>query len=360
MAAFHAWGHHGPPETPQIVPTKHDVLSGRGVNIAQLPGNERFRALVNSRYDPNYCSQYSTTEKRAVAREIIAHIQSLDPPGRFLRRVGRARNARGLEGPWEELSEMEAIKKTVQALRDCNRPDRSGYAGMVAVPDDVRRNQEIRSQTGLSNKQYAEQAAANIATAQRQAADSQPPPSALAQPPVLHSMEPTYSMGSMTHHHHHHHPEASHFDHHGQIKREREDEEHETVSPSLDHAASWHKKPRTDDFDKTPMGGAPTTTPTTAGSSGGMLQETSLLDSVPSSAASQDHHGGYLPPSPHAHFDFPNGPDMDPINLASAAIDEAEQEFMFYGGSTEFAPPSPLHPDHHHTNNGESAHRFDE
>ena len=122
--------------------------------------NERFRALVQTRYDDNYCTAYTTSEKRAVADEILNHIKALNPPGRFLRRTGRAPTSRGLNGPWEELSDREAIKKTCQALRDCNRSDRTGYAAQVQMPDDVRRHAEHRSSTGLTNKQQAAIAAA--------------------------------------------------------------------------------------------------------------------------------------------------------------------------------------------------------
>lgn len=122
--------------------------------------NERFRALVQTRHDENYCTAYTTSEKRAIAEEILKHIKSLDPPGRFLKRMGRAPTSRGLNGPWEELSDREAIKKTCQALRDCNRADRSGYAAQVNMPEDVRRHAESRSSSGLTNKQQAANAAA--------------------------------------------------------------------------------------------------------------------------------------------------------------------------------------------------------
>ena len=152
--------HHPYPGRPCIVVHDNDVLSGRGVNIAQHPGNERFRAMVSTRYDESYCSTYSTSEKRALAEEIITHIKSLDPPGRFLKRAGRSQSTRGLNGPWEELSPQECIKKTCQALRDCNRNDRQGYAAQVSVPVDVRENAEKRSASGLSLKEHAAAAVA--------------------------------------------------------------------------------------------------------------------------------------------------------------------------------------------------------
>jgi hypothetical protein len=115
---------------------------------------------VQTRHDENYCTAYTTSEKRAVAEQILKHIKNLDPPGRFLKRIGRAPTSRGLQGPWEELSDKECIKKTCQALRDCNRTDRSGYAAAVKMPEDVRRHAESRSMTGLSNKEQAAAAAA--------------------------------------------------------------------------------------------------------------------------------------------------------------------------------------------------------
>ena len=147
---------------PPIVVHNHDVLSGRGVNIAHHPGNERFRALVTTRADESYCTAYSASEKRAVAEEIIRHIKALDPPGRFLKRDGRGQVSRGLNGPWEELSEREAIKKTCQALRDCNRTDRQGYALGVTAPQDVLQSAQQRQRSGLTSKQ---QAAAAVAAA---------------------------------------------------------------------------------------------------------------------------------------------------------------------------------------------------
>ena len=164
-----------PPAEPQpdddddVIVSAHDVLSGRGINIAQHAGNERFRALVNSRYDVNYCRSYSLGEKRAVAEDIIAHITALDPPGRFLKRAGRSKKpVKGLEGPWEELTKEEAIKKTCQALRDCNRHDREGYAAAVSVPEDVQYFTQLRTETGLTKQELAQQVAAQV-VANRQA-----------------------------------------------------------------------------------------------------------------------------------------------------------------------------------------------
>jgi len=144
-------------QRPAIIVHDNDVLCGRGVNIAHHPGNERFRTLVTSRRDEAYCTTYSASEKRAVAEDIIRHIHALDPPGRFLKRDGKGRVSRGLNGPWKELSEREAVKKTYQALRDCNRVDRQGYAIGVVPPPDVVHSATARAESGLSGKQQARQ-----------------------------------------------------------------------------------------------------------------------------------------------------------------------------------------------------------
>ena len=355
---------------PPIVPTAHDILSGRGVNIAQHAGNERFRTLINSHYDPNYCTQYSTSEKRAVAQEIIAHIRSLDPPGRFLKRSGRSNNYRGLEGPWEELTEQQMIKKTCQALRDCNRQDRTGYAATVTVPEDVRQSAALRSQTGMTNKEYAEQAA--VAREQQvQLLKEEIAQTSRRSTKRTSSMEHLV-LGAAT-----------------------------STTPADEQGGSWLKRQRLSQ-DVTP---APNSTPTTAATSGGTLQQEtiSLLGSVDSSAPSYHHmpdpaHSVFLgaehtnmPPSPPAAAGFhdtlgsafhdafttsggeaTNAPiasdPLDPLQLAAAAIDTANDDSFHHHhhhqstvvpGLTvpcqdplsigddhvdDFPPPSPLHP----------------
>jgi len=148
---------------PTIIVTDNDILSGRGVNIASHPGNERFRTLVTTRADASYCLTYSATEKKAVAEEILRHICSLDPPGRFLKREGRGQVSRGLNGPWEELSRRDAIKKTCQALRDCNRIDRETYALGVEAPEDVKIVAQEFATSGMDMKAHASKVAEEIA-----------------------------------------------------------------------------------------------------------------------------------------------------------------------------------------------------
>lgn len=124
------------------------MLNGRGVKIASHMGNLRFRAQIKQMRDDRYCENFSSSEKKALARIIIDQIKSLNPPGRFLKRHGN-------DGPWIELSKMEAEKKTKQALRDCNRTDRTGYAEQVATPQDVESADERRRNSGLTLQEHA-------------------------------------------------------------------------------------------------------------------------------------------------------------------------------------------------------------
>jgi hypothetical protein len=137
-------------------PHKNDVLSGRGVSIANHPGNLRFRTLVTTYIDESYCFSFTSSEKKAIALDIVKHISKLDPPGRFLKRI--VSKPKGLEGPWFVMDEKEIIKKTCQALRDCNRLDRTGYATGVREPEDVKLLKAKAEKEGLSVKDRAKAA----------------------------------------------------------------------------------------------------------------------------------------------------------------------------------------------------------
>ena len=89
-------------QTNGIIVRDNDVLSGRGSGIAGHYGNIRFRALIATRADENFCEGYSASEKKAVAEEIVNHIASLNSPGRFLKRDGSSKAY-----PWYELSYKE-------------------------------------------------------------------------------------------------------------------------------------------------------------------------------------------------------------------------------------------------------------
>jgi len=134
-----------------ILVNDNDVLSGRGLYIARHPGNERFRTLIKVFRDDAYCQSYSIKEKRAVAKEVMVHIHALDPPGRFLKLERNLSYGK----VWKVLSEFETMQKTCQALRDCNRQDRSGYATTILSPIDVVTKAKILSKTGQTIKQRA-------------------------------------------------------------------------------------------------------------------------------------------------------------------------------------------------------------
>ena len=112
-------------------------------------GNARLRKLALERKVQFDAGNY--TEKRALATEIVQHIRSLDPPGRFLRRANdfkppknESENlmlpSRGLEGEWEELNDEKAIHKACQVMRDIDRPDRKDR--------EVRKRKKTKPSTG--------------------------------------------------------------------------------------------------------------------------------------------------------------------------------------------------------------------
>eukprot|EP00585_Thalassiosira_rotula_P012462 CAMPEP_0196131212 /NCGR_PEP_ID=MMETSP0910-20130528/1312_1 /TAXON_ID=49265 /ORGANISM="Thalassiosira rotula, Strain GSO102" /LENGTH=327 /DNA_ID=CAMNT_0041390659 /DNA_START=122 /DNA_END=1103 /DNA_ORIENTATION=- len=113
-----------------LVPTQNDVLLGRGAFINEHEGNRQFRSFALERK-----LQFDTatpTNRRTISREIVTLTKELHPPGRFLRRSPFAQQGpillsdgksyrlppRGLEGPWEEVSDEKACAKATQVLRD--------------------------------------------------------------------------------------------------------------------------------------------------------------------------------------------------------------------------------------------------
>jgi hypothetical protein len=321
----------------------HDVLSGRGVNIAQHRGNERFRALVQSRYDDDYCASYTTLEKRAVAEEIIHLIrnssgnvnQETPPQGRFLKRTGRANNARGLQGPWEELTDREAIKKTCQALRDCNRQDRTGYAAAVAVPEDVRYNQELRSKMGLSNKEYAEQMAqaARLEVAEQQQLLDQQQRDQQQQQMTVTSTATAAGGTTIT---------IMQDPNSAVKKRSRSD----VISPSVENAAGWLLKKQRPSYRppsvtmSTPL---PSITPTTtAASSAGYQDGASLMDSFDHDTSSPEHQEGGMHMTGLHHHHHHHG--SMPSSPAAAGFHPVEASY-----ADTFDPPSrEQYRQHHH------------
>ena len=151
-----------------LIVSDNDVLCGRGNYLQGHYGNERFRTLTSLRHDANY-DTYSVDEKKAVALEIMNHIASLEPPGRFMRRPLGKDKLRGTEGPWVELTRKESLKKVCQALRDCHRQDRKAYANGVVAPDDVQR---VSEDLAVSSKTLKQQAAEAINNKLREALEA--------------------------------------------------------------------------------------------------------------------------------------------------------------------------------------------
>jgi hypothetical protein len=119
----------------------HDILCGRGAFVNGHIGNARLRDLAHARKTQFDSGNY--TEKRTLAMEVVTIIRSLDPPGRFLKRVDPSKASatpanikptedknqpdepdRTLEAGWEELSDEKAIHKACQVMRDIDRADR--------------------------------------------------------------------------------------------------------------------------------------------------------------------------------------------------------------------------------------------
>jgi len=85
------------------------VCRGKGYKVNFQSGNSYFRELVKA-----LRNEYVVTpkaEKKHFAKQVYIHIQSLDPPGRFLDRPSN-------DGPYIVLGAKAAMSKTSQALRE--------------------------------------------------------------------------------------------------------------------------------------------------------------------------------------------------------------------------------------------------
>lgn len=92
----------------------NDVLSGRGPISSENEGNRRYRLLVRSKRR-EYRRNARRSEKQMIAQSIIDQVHWNG--GRFLKKVDRSPGDRRVQ-TFEELSESDAQKKVMQALRE--------------------------------------------------------------------------------------------------------------------------------------------------------------------------------------------------------------------------------------------------
>mmetsp|Transcript_33365 Transcript_33365/g.65992 ORF Transcript_33365/g.65992 Transcript_33365/m.65992 type:complete len:427 (+) Transcript_33365:138-1418(+) len=90
-------------------PHKNDVLCGRGGGAQNHVGNYQYRRLVNDSK-----MRYLTASKKLkpiVAREVVANIYRMEPPGRFL-------ELSTTTGSFFDIGEAKSTQKVSQALRE--------------------------------------------------------------------------------------------------------------------------------------------------------------------------------------------------------------------------------------------------
>ena len=89
------------------IPSRSDVLLGRGRPFNVHPGNKRLHELVASHYE-EYDLASSRSEKTKIAKSIVAMIQGYS--GRFLKQDDEC-------GVWVEVSDDEARQKVNHGFR---------------------------------------------------------------------------------------------------------------------------------------------------------------------------------------------------------------------------------------------------
>jgi len=123
-----------------LKPHDNDVLFGRGGNINVHPGNEEFRRIVH-RYKGFYSAARYKKEKRLIADEILAVIEKLNPPGRFLAKDSST-------GLWHTVGYEKARNKASQALRE---------NGSLLKSNALKENEALHAELKKYNEQEARQ-----------------------------------------------------------------------------------------------------------------------------------------------------------------------------------------------------------
>jgi hypothetical protein len=101
-------GEGGPVGSSDI--TNNDVLLGRGAFFDKHPGNVQFRKIAAENQPENGYNSSKKIEKTFCGVKVVAIVRNLTPSGRFLLKNNK--------GYWEEIGDVKARKKAVQALRD--------------------------------------------------------------------------------------------------------------------------------------------------------------------------------------------------------------------------------------------------
>jgi hypothetical protein len=124
-----------------------DVLSGRGANVNNHPGNKKFRALCFVRKPLFDRSNHAA--KRRIATEIVRLMtqpkEPNTPASRFLKKTAD-KNA-----PYYLMTEEQAISKAQQVMRDYKRPDRIAMRMNLEATGQLRRRNRSSVSTPLES-----------------------------------------------------------------------------------------------------------------------------------------------------------------------------------------------------------------
>lgn len=120
-----------------VRPHENDVLSGRGKESYNNPGNATYRELVKLN-KPLY-SALEITQKIKLSKSIVKAIRSQDPPGRFLACHKETRL-------WNDIGDKKAIEKTSQALREGQQKTKEKY-GNITMDENMNASFTSKVQT---------------------------------------------------------------------------------------------------------------------------------------------------------------------------------------------------------------------
>lgn len=134
-----------------------DILCGRGNGVLCHPGNIYYLKLIKKhqsiyQHGKGGMQSLSQREKRKIVRHIIESIDELDPPGRFLKLVGRD-TEHGFEEIYHVIKDDDTrMKKVSQALRE--KPKKANVMKEQQQQDEDQRRMEAIERSHQRNGEF--------------------------------------------------------------------------------------------------------------------------------------------------------------------------------------------------------------
>lgn len=165
----------GSPQQRELVNiiTPSDVLCGRGKKIQNHEGNFHFRMLLQKYKDYYHAESMSNAQKASIVSEVLAEVQRLNPPGRFLEvdmkselwmDIGRIRSARKVKRGFRDIDTVTVLSFDNPMLKSSLFESKLQTGSDQLRPFLAQQNQNISDISGGICKTQEDVAAKNLSS----------------------------------------------------------------------------------------------------------------------------------------------------------------------------------------------------